>query len=178
MSKGESTAWPPTTEPCQKLTAKIHGKSPDRSGQRVALTAAERTQLLRWARGRKSAYRLVVRSRIALMASEGRSVRAIAARLNVTRATVRLWSNRFCKEGLAALECEKPGRGRKRGMSPQIVIAVLRAMQTPPQNAPAWTARALAAAAGTSASTVCRIWKRYSIAGRSSAVSSRPATTR
>jgi transposase len=167
MSKSRSTTWPLKTAPFQELTVAIHGKSVDRSRACVSLTADERAQLLRWARARRSAYRLVVRSRIVLMASEGRSLRTTAARLNVTRATVRLWCDRFCKYGLAALEREKPGRGRKPGMSPQIVVAVFRAMETPPRNAPTWTARGLAAAAGTSASTVCRIWKRYGVVARS-----------
>jgi transposase len=153
--------------PFQKTAAGMAERQTHRSRPPISLTAQERDQLLHWIRARTVAHRIVVRSHIILLASEGLSVSAIAASLHVARATVRLWCDRFRTNGLAALERERPGRGRRRGISPGIVHAVLRAMQTAPQDAHAWTARSLAAAAGTSASTVCRIWKRFGVGASS-----------
>jgi transposase len=108
-----------------------------------------------------------MRSRIVLLASEGHSVTEIARRLAVTPATVRLWCERFHRRGVGALEKDAPGRGRRPGMDKRTVVAVLRAMSTPPAGR-VWTARTLAAAVGTSVSTVWRVWKRFHVAPSSS----------
>src|SRR5687767_11816435 len=93
------------------------------------LTAAERAQLIEWVRRPTSPHRLVVRSRIVLLASEGATATAIARRLHVSPTTVRLWWERFRNRGLAALERDAPGRGRRPGMTPEKVVATLRGMR-------------------------------------------------
>ena len=133
----------------------------------VSVSQGERTQLLRWIRARTSPHRLVVRSRIILLASEGLSGRAIAARLHVAPATVRLWCERFSRHGVGSLQRDAPGRGRRPGMSYAGVRAVLEAMRETPESG-AWTPRTLAARAGTSASTVWRVWRRYHVGPASS----------
>jgi transposase len=127
------------------------------------LTDAERTQLLEWTRARTSPHRLVVRSRIILLAHEGLTTGEIAARLDVSPATVRLWCRRFNAIGVAALERDRPGRGRPRGMSAPTVLAVLRTMRAQSDDAPRWTTRALSSASGASLASVWRIWKRYGL---------------
>lgn len=129
----------------------------------VGITAAERAQLIRWVRARTSPQRLVVRSRIVLLASDGLGITGIAERLHVTPATVRLWCDRFSRVGLAALGREAPGRGRPRGMSPDVVVAVLAMMRERPTDAALWTTRSLGARAGVSASTVWRVWKQFDL---------------
>jgi transposase len=128
--------------------------------RRLQLTASERAQLLAWAAAPTSPQRLVIRSRIVLLASEGLLVSTIAERLDVSPATVRLWCDRVRRIGVGALPNDAPGRGRRPGMSAAMVDAVLAAMQERTNGAPPWTARSLAARAGTSASTVWRVWKR------------------
>jgi transposase len=135
----------------------------------VHVTATERAQLVEWVRRRTSPHRLVVRSRIVLLAHEGLSAGAIASRLHVMPATVRLWCKRFHRGGVASLVRDAPGRGRRPGMSVNAVIAVLRAMAENADSGRPWTARTLAARARTSASTVSRIWKRYRLSSASSA---------
>ena len=132
------------------------------------LTDPERAQLLDWTRARTSPHRLVVRSRIILLAHEGLTTGEIAARLDVSPATVRLWCRRFNAIGVAALERDRPGRGRPRGMSAPTVLAVLRAMHAHPDGGPRWTTRALARASGASVASVWRIWKRYGVGPHSS----------
>jgi len=134
----------------------------------VLVTPAERTQLLRWVGARTSPQRLVVRSRVVLLASEGLSISGIASRLEVSPATVRLWCRRFHVQGVGALAHDAPGRGRREGMSPPVTMAVLRAMLDEGARGGVATTRALATRAGTSASTVWRVWKLHGVGPASS----------
>ena len=133
----------------------------------LRVSASERDQLQRWARSATRPHRIVVRSRIVLLASNGLGVSAIARRLHVSRTTVRLWCGRFAEGGLRALESDAPGRGRPAGMARERVLAVLRAMRD--VSVPARSTRRIAAGAGTSASSVWRVWKRHGLSGTSSA---------
>ena len=133
----------------------------------VHLSESDRRVLLAHTRAGTSPHRLVVRSHIILLADEGLSAAAIAARLQLTPATVRLWCTRVLRAGIETLRRDAPGRGRRPGMSRGIVLKVLLGMRHPPM-ANGWTARALAGRTETSASTVCRIWKRYDLGPSSS----------
>src|SRR3954468_23210736 len=103
-----------TWDPFQKLTDSPMLAPTPACGP---LRAAEIAQLRAWSRSRTSPYRLVVHSRIVLLAGEGLAAPAIAARLSISVTTVRLWCARFRERGLSALEREMPGRGRPSGMS-------------------------------------------------------------
>lgn len=72
-----------------------------------------RHQLQRLARSHSIAHRVVRRSRIVLLAADGKSSVEIAASLGVSRPTVRLWCRRFLEGGVEALLSDRPGRGRK-----------------------------------------------------------------
>jgi transposase len=135
----------------------------------VTVTPSERAQLRAWVSARTTPHRLVIRSRIVLLASAGLPAAEIAARLGVAKATVRLWCERFHRAGVAALPNDAPGRGRRPGMSPAVVDAVLRAMEEQPAGSPAWSARTLAVRARVSASTVWRVWKRTRLGPSSTA---------
>ena len=95
----------------------------------VRVTASERRQLERWVRSRTQRHRTVVRSRIVLLATRGMTVAKIATQVQVAPATVRLWCRRFQEGSVAALERDARGRGRPAGMSRDLALAVLRAMQ-------------------------------------------------
>lgn len=127
----------------------------------MALTHADRAQLNRWARTGNA--RLVTRSRIVLLAADGLTSSAIATRLHVTGATVRLWRRRFTRGGIAALEREAPGRGRRPGMDAAKVDATFRALHQFTRYGVRWSARAVADWARVSAATVWRIVRRYGI---------------
>ena len=67
---------------------------PERAQAEFVLTAAERVQLLGWARGESA--RLAVRAKIVLACSEpGTVYERLAAELGVTAMTVGLWRKRF-----------------------------------------------------------------------------------
>jgi transposase len=132
----------------------------------LCLSEAERLQLQRWVRSRTHRHRTVVRSHIVLLASRGLAVAEIAGHLRVTPATVRLWCRRFEEGGIAALDKDAGGRGRRPGMTPQRVRDVLDAMRRM-QATGRLTTRRVAAAAGTGATTVWRVWARFGLNGKS-----------
>jgi transposase len=72
-----------------------------------------RERLERWIRGATTPQRVVRRSRIALLSMDGLGHDEIAARLGVSRATARLWTERFRGGGADALLRDAPGRGRR-----------------------------------------------------------------
>jgi transposase len=87
---------------------------PARNGPPLSLTGSQRLTLERWVRARTTPQRVVLRSAIVLLASQGLPATAIAARLGTSRSTVQLWCRRFRADGPAVLLRDRPGRGRKR----------------------------------------------------------------
>jgi transposase len=133
------------------------------------LNAAEIAQLAEWVRSQTSPHRLVVRSRIVLLASRGTSATAIAKHLHISPATVRLWCARFQERGLASLTRDAPGRGRRPGMAPEKVAAALRGMRHFIEAGLPCTVRGVAAWARVSPATVWRVRHRYRVSAQSTA---------
>ena len=69
----------------------------------VRLSAEERGVLERNVRAAKTEQRLAFRSRVVLLAAEGRGTNAIAAQLQTNPATVSKWRLRFAQRGLEGL---------------------------------------------------------------------------
>jgi transposase len=93
----------------------------------IDLTGEHQATLARWVRGRTTPQRLVLRSRIVLLAATGLAQARVAKRLGTSRQTVRLWCRRFTHGGPAALSVRK--LARKLGVSPSAVhraVAVAR----------------------------------------------------
>src|SRR5437762_8242213 len=67
----------------------------------LVLADAERQMLQGWATRRKTAQGLALRARIVLACAEGRSNTAVAARLGISRTTVRKWRDRVLGAPLA-----------------------------------------------------------------------------
>jgi transposase len=78
----------------------------------VTLTEEQRTTLECLARGRSIAARLVERSRIVLLAAEGRQDSEIAELISIPRQKAARWRKRFLGLGVAGLEkdARRPGR--------------------------------------------------------------------
>jgi DNA-binding NarL/FixJ family response regulator len=83
-------------------------------GKGRLVSPSDRATLERWVRASTTPQRTVRRSRIALLLDEGRSMRAVAREVGVSRQTVALWRDRYLQGGCAALTGDRPGRGRKR----------------------------------------------------------------
>lgn len=144
------------------------GQTSDASAGPIELTGPERQQLLRWIRSPTTPHRLVVRSRIVLLASEGVSSREIGRRLHARPTAVRLWCDRFRRGGLSAIQRDAPGRGRRAGASSDTTLRVLSTMANRPASG-RWTARSLGRRAGVSAATVWRVWQRAGLDPESTA---------
>lgn len=83
----------------------------------IVLCEADRTHLEKTVRQQTAPQRMVLRSRIILLAAEGMGNSAIAAQLRCGRVTVVRWRGRFAEHGLAGLQ-DEPRPGRPRSFSP------------------------------------------------------------
>src|SRR5438034_11129389 len=79
----------------------------------VVLSEAVRKQLERWVRAQFTPQQVALRSRILLMAADGKQDLEIADEFNVNRHTPALWRQRFQTERLDGVWEVQPGRGRK-----------------------------------------------------------------
>ena len=92
----------------------------------LVLSEAERRTLENWARRRKTAQGLALRARIVLACAGGGPNVAVAARLGVSRTTVRKWRTRFLAARLDGLGDEpRPGVAvYRRPLPPPSVLKV------------------------------------------------------
>jgi transposase len=130
----------------------------------ITLTPIDRQTLHKWARGRSTAARLVLRAQIVLMAAGGIETQQIAAELGTSRPTVALWRKRFAAGGLAAIQkdASRPGRPRKdRRLLEKKIIELT--TQTRPRNATQWSTRTLAAKVKIDHVFVHRVWKAHGL---------------
>jgi transposase len=135
-----------------------------RSVPRLALSAQQEEQMEQWLAALGTPQQVALRCRIVLAAGRGESEAAIASELDVNRKTVRLWRERFLREGLNSLWEIAPGRGRKATYGPDRVKAVLDAtLQSKPKGTTHWSCRLMAASQGISKSTISNLWKGHNI---------------
>ena len=130
----------------------------------LPLTPEHRATLERWLRAGTTAQRVVLRSRIVLLAADGLPSKYIAQRLGTSQDTVRVWRRRFAAGGPDVLTHDAPGRGRKRQITAareqQVVDATL---HTEPPRATHWSLRTMAAAQGLSPASIHRIWHAHGL---------------
>lgn len=125
----------------------------------IQMSDTERATLQQWARGRKTAARLVLRAKIVLAAAEGRENQEIAAACRTDPHTVARWRRRFAERGLAGLEKDAPRSGRPANQQALAAEVVRKTTQERPANATQWSTRTLAAELGTTRSFVHRVWR-------------------
>lgn len=126
----------------------------------ITLSPAERSTLTRWARGRRTAARLVQRAKIVLAAADGNQNQQISDQLGCTRRTVGTWRTRFASQRLAGLEKDAPRSGRRPSVrEKKEAIIIRKTTQETPPHATHWSTRTMAAAVGVSRSTVGRVWR-------------------
>lgn len=130
----------------------------------IELNEEERAALDRYARGRSTPARLVLRAKIVLRAAKGMENKDIAVELETLPKTVGLWRRRFAEQRLAGIEKDAPGRGRPSTIKAKKVAEIVRitTQETPP-NATHWSTRDMAKAAEVSASSVRRIWGAHGL---------------
>jgi transposase len=131
-----------------------------RVAQAIVISDEDRRTLRRWARGRTTPARLVLRAKIVLLAAAGNLNMDIAAELGTGMKTVCQWRNRFAKSGLAGIEKDAPRGGRPATARAEVAAEIVRKTTTEtPSAATHWSTRTLAAEVGTSPAMVQRVWK-------------------
>jgi transposase len=127
----------------------------------LVLTDAERTELTRLVRSRRTSVRLALRAQIVLLAAAGRQNKDIATELGIGRVQVARWRERYAQSRLAGIERDLP-----RGAPPAKVDAA-RLVELTTQRQPAaathWSTRTMAAVLGVSAATVSRHWRKHGL---------------
>lgn len=130
-----------------------------RVAPKITLTDDDRQRLQRWAKGRSTPARLVLRAKIVLAAAEGRQNKAIAEELGTNRPLVSKWRARFAERGIAGIEKDAPRGGRPPLARDAMVAKIIEwTTQRKPDNATHWSTRTLAKALGTNHSLVRRVW--------------------
>ena len=128
-----------------------------RVAPQIVLTDAERTELSKLSRSKRTSVRLVQRSRIVLLAAQGLQNQEIAAQLGVGRVQVARWRERYARFRLAGIERDLP-RG-----APPVKVNVARLVELTTQSKPAaathWSTRTMAEELGVSAASVSRHWR-------------------
>jgi transposase len=129
----------------------------------VALSAAERAQLESWTRRRTSAQALALRSRIVLLAADGRNNSQIARELGIHRNVAGKWRSRFLEHRLDGL-VDEPRPGRPRTITDeQVQEVIVKTLESAPKDATHWSTRSMAREVGLTQSAVVRIWRAFGL---------------
>ena len=129
----------------------------------LELSVDDRAQLESWTRRRTSAQALAMRSRIVLLAAEGRNNTEIARELGIHRNVAGKWRARFVEHGLDGLT-DEPRPGRPRTVTDeQVEEVIVKTLETTPKDATHWSTRSMAREVGLSQSAVHRIWKAFGL---------------
>jgi transposase len=128
-----------------------------RVAQPIVLSEDVRRKLEQQSRGRSTPARVVLRSRIVLLAAEGLQNKQIAETLNVAPRMVALWRGRFIEHGIDGLLKDAPRAGRTPSISTARLIE--KTTQSTPRNATHWSTRTMAREMGISKASVSRIWR-------------------
>lgn len=130
----------------------------------VVLSNEDRETLRRWVRAPSTEQRLVLRSRIALAAAEGRETSEIAESLGIRPTTVSTWRRRVAERGLAGLQ-DEPRSGRRADYDEETEGRILAKIdEPPPAGYGTWNGARLATALGdVSADQVWRVLRKHGI---------------
>ena len=126
----------------------------------INVTPEERITLKRWARGRSTPARLVMRAHIVLLAAEGKMNKDIAAEVGTDKQTVKRWRTRFAAKRLNGIKKDAPRGGRKPTQRHRVArLIVKKTTQERPSNATHWSTRTLARELGINHMMVQRVWQ-------------------
>jgi len=130
----------------------------------LALSPAQRAELMRIARYPGTPQAIVLRCRVVMGASQGTANKELARQLSTSLPTVLLWRRRFMDHGLLGIFEDKPRPGRPRSLTLEKEAAIVEATRsTKPKNATHWSVRSMALHQGVRSSAVQRIWKAYHV---------------
>jgi transposase len=129
----------------------------------LEVTAEERADLERYARGRTTAQALAFRARIVLLCASGMSNTEVAREVKADLGVVGKWRKRFIKDRVAGLtDLPRPNVHRK--LDDERVEEVVRqTLESMPKASTHWSSRKMAKRAGVSQSSVSRIWRAFQL---------------
>jgi hypothetical protein len=122
----------------------------------LVLAAADRAILEQMAASRSTPRPIVTRARIILACADGLRNAAVALQLGTTAQRVGRCRAAYLARGLDAVQ-GRSARGRQARKSDAIALLQTALAAPPPQGAPRWTTRALAARCGVSQPTITRL---------------------
>ena len=129
----------------------------------VVLNETEREQLEAWARRRKTAQALAMRSQAELSCADGRDNKEVAAPLRVTPQEVSKWRNRFAWQRLESLlDAPRPGAPWTIDDA-KVDVVIARQLESVPKNATHRSTRDMAREMGRSQTAVTRIWRAFGL---------------
>jgi transposase len=128
-----------------------------RVAEPIVLSEEVRRKLEQQSRRRSTQARVVLRSRIVLLAAEGLQNKQIAMALDVAPRMAALWRGRFVEHGIEGLLKDAPRPDRSESISRASVIE--KTTQSTPANATHWSTRTMAREMGISKASVSRIWR-------------------
>jgi transposase len=135
-----------------------------RVAQPIELNEEDRRKLEQQARGRSIAARVVLRSRIILLAAAGLQNRQIAEKLKVAPRMATLWRDRFSKLGIEGLLKDAPRPGHPPSITAELTASLIeKTTQSTPANATHWSTRSMAKEIGISKASVSRIWRAHGL---------------
>jgi transposase len=135
----------------------------NRPAAALGLREGDREELSRLTRASSGRAGLAQRARIVLLAADGESNTAIAAKVGVSRPTVIDWRNRYAEQGISGLN-DDPRSGRPRTIDHRQIVAVT--LERPPKRygVTHWSSRLLGRHLGISNGTVATAWRDYGVA--------------
>lgn len=132
-----------------------------RRAPEIKLSEAERAELVAWSRSHTLPARQVSRAKILLLAADGAQDMDIAAAVGCGRRRCARVRQNFLQGGLQRLQRDAPRPGRPSQHDAQRIVTLTTTTQ--PAQATDWSRTLMAQAAGVSASTVGRIWRRHGL---------------
>src|SRR6478735_11503126 len=134
----------------------------NRPAAALGLREGDRDALSRLTRASSGRAGLAQRARIVLLAADGESNTAIAAKVGVSRPTVIDWRNRYAAEGISGLD-DDPRSGRPRTIDHRDIVA--ETLKPPPKKYAVthWSSRLLGRHLGISDATVAKAWREYRV---------------
>lgn len=119
------------------------GKGMARKAANIILSNEEKSKLQKYANGKATEHRMVIRARIVLMAAEGTETNRIAKHLHISSKMVCKWRIQYSKYGIEGLiDKEKPGRPRKFSSEDRLKV-ITTACQKPKRTITHWSAKEL-----------------------------------
>lgn len=130
---------------------------------RLELTQEDEATLKMWANSTKTEHRLVLRAKVILLASEGKTLGEISQKTGLHPQNCYKWRKRFETHGLDGL-ADKPGRGRKPVITPEERANVIATACTDPvDGSTRWSVRKLSEVCHIGKSTVQEILSEATI---------------